>query len=430
MNTSSSNSARASSPARDAAVAALRTLRDAGHIAYFAGGCVRDELLGITPSDFDIATDAVPPRVSELFPRSMHVGAAFGVMLVRERGFTIEVATFRSDGPYTDRRRPDQITFSDPVADAKRRDFTVNALFLDPLSPPDAAQASLLHVAPSGLVIDHVRGIDDLRNKVLRAVGDPDQRLKEDHLRALRAARLAGKLGLTIDPATADAIRRHASELLGVSRERIGEELRKLMKHPSRGLAVTLLHDLGLDVPIVGGAASSEQRRLAAISADAGFAACLAAWALDRDPAHSPETAKSLIDAWRGSMCLSNHEHHHATAILSLMQRLAGQWPSAPVALRKRLASEPDFPVARSLLALDAPDLAESIDHEAGRLASTPGGLRPEAWLTGDDLVRAGLHPGPAFRSILDRVYDAQLEHRVASKAEALTLALELAARG
>lgn len=416
--------------ARDAAIDIVRSLRAHSHIAYFAGGCVRDELLGVPASDYDVATDATPHTVARLFPRAMHVGAAFGVMLVREQGFTIEVATFRSDGPYSDRRRPDQVTFSDPVADAQRRDFTVNALFLDPLSPPDPAQASLLPMPASGLVIDHVHGIDDLRNRVLRAVGDPDQRLKEDHLRALRAARLAAKLGLTIDPATAGAIRGHAAELHGVSRERIGEELRKLMKHASRGTAVGLLHDLGLDVPIAGDSPRWEPRRLSAMPAGADFSACLAAWALDRDPAQAPASAIGLIESWRGSMCLSNHEYHRATAILALVQRLAVDWPSSPVAGRKRLASETCFPEARMLLEVDAPELSRSIDHDARLLAATPGGLSPEPWLTGNDLVNAGLRPGPAFRRILDQVYDAQLEGRVASRAEALSLALKLANAG
>src|SRR5690606_2867641 len=178
------------------------TLRSHGHIAYFAGGCVRDALLGHPPTDYDIATDATPDRVQSLFDRTAAVGAHFGVVLVKRRGVTVEVATFRSEGPYSDQRRPDSVTFSDPESDAQRRDFTINALFLDPLAGG--------HQSDGGQVIDFVGGQRDLQQKVVRAVGDPDQRLAEDHLRALRAVRFAARLGFRLDEPTAEAIRRHA----------------------------------------------------------------------------------------------------------------------------------------------------------------------------------------------------------------------------
>src|SRR5690606_2366392 len=168
------------------------TLRSHGHIAYFAGGCVRDALLGHPPTDYDIATDATPDRVQSLFDRTAAVGAHFGVVLVKRRGVTVEVATFRSEGPYSDQRRPDSVTFSDPESDARRRDFTINALFLDPLA--------------GDKVIDFVGGRQDLKAGVVRAVGDPEARLAEDHLRALRAVRFTARLGFRLDQATAKAI--------------------------------------------------------------------------------------------------------------------------------------------------------------------------------------------------------------------------------
>jgi poly(A) polymerase len=213
-----------SSSARRAGEAIIRTLVQAGHAAYFAGGCVRDELLGLTPTDYDVATDATPDRISALFPRTSEVGAAFGVVLVKSGREVTEVATFRSEGAYSDRRRPDSVTFSNPAEDAKRRDYTVNALFLDPHAggAGSVEGAVVTSHGSHGRVIDFVGGLLDLERRVLRAVGDPDQRLAEDHLRALRAARLAAKLGFQIDPGTAQAIRQHASQLQGVSRERIG----------------------------------------------------------------------------------------------------------------------------------------------------------------------------------------------------------------
>jgi len=208
--------------ARQAATAIARTLRDHGHIAYFAGGCVRDELLGLRPTDYDVATDAPPKRVQSLFRKTASVGASFGVILVADFGPHVEVATFRAEGPYTDKRRPDHITFATPEEDARRRDFTINALFLDPLAAEDSPSIN-------GHIVDLVNGLDDLKAGIIRAVGDPDNRLDEDHLRALRAVRFASRFNFQIEPRTRDAITRHARLLSGVSRERIGDELRKML---------------------------------------------------------------------------------------------------------------------------------------------------------------------------------------------------------
>src|SRR5690606_11510087 len=169
---------------------------------------------------------------------------AFGVVLVHLHGCSVEVATFRSEGAYSDARRPDVVHFSDPPTDAARRDFTINALFLDPLASKDSA-------AVEGHVVDYVGGLADLRAGIVRAVGDPDTRLAEDHLRALRAVRFTARLGFSLDPGTAAAIRRHAMQLRGVSRERIGEEIRRMLTHPTRGAAIELLQELGLDAPVL-----------------------------------------------------------------------------------------------------------------------------------------------------------------------------------
>src|SRR5438132_61390 len=200
---------------REDASAIVRRLRDAGHVAYFAGGCVRDMLLGLTPKDFDVATDAPPQRVRELFSNTQAVGAAFGVILVRHRTSVIEVATFRTDLQYKDGRRPEGVVFTTAEEDAKRRDFTINGLFMDPLD--------------GDKVIDYVGGQEDLRSRTLRAIGEPNHRFEEDHLRLLRAVRFAARFDMTIEATTAQAIARHADHLKRISPERIAEELRMML---------------------------------------------------------------------------------------------------------------------------------------------------------------------------------------------------------
>lgn len=415
--------------ARAAAVAILSTLRRAGHTAYLAGGCVRDELLGLAPTDYDIATDATPDRIKSLFKRTNEVGAAFGVVLVTlgpsdgvAEPATVEVATFRSEGPYSDRRRPDAVTFSDPRSDALRRDFTINALFLDPVAPP----APGAPVSSASQVIDFVGGRDDLAKKLIRAVGDPGARLAEDHLRALRAVRLAARLGFEIDAATAAAIRDHARELVGVSRERIGDELRKMMGHPSRARAAGLLQGLGLDSPVLSEPSrQGEPRIMGSLQGSPSYPACLAAWALDRGQPIAAEPGP-LVTSYRAALCLSNEESDGLRDILAALARLQ-DWAGFPLAAQKRLAGQAHgFDEALSLLRAIDPPAASSIAARVGELARTPSGLAPAPLLTGDHLVAAGLKPGPAFKALLDRVYDAQLEGRVETLPEALELARSL----
>ena len=428
---------RADDPARarDAALSVIDTLRAAGHVAYLAGGCVRDELLGLAPTDYDVATDATPDRIRSLFPRTAEVGASFGVVLVRDAGATIEVATFRSDGPYSDRRRPDSVTFSDPASDARRRDFTINALFLDP------------HASPESRVIDFVGGRADLESRVLRAVGDPDERLAEDHLRALRAVRFAARFQLALDRATEAAIRVHARELSGVSRERIGDELRRMLAHPTRWKAIGLLESLGLDVPVlaepprrVGGLRSEPPTGVGGMSEpptgvggtdpllpqralSESFPACLAAWALARGMELSEAAADRLVAAWRPALCLSNDEADDLRGILRSVVHFTRDWDGWPVARQKRLAARP---WATSAVALLDPARAAAVAARIRQLAATPGGLAPPPMLDGDALIAAGFRPGPAFKSILDRVYDEQLEGRVGTPEQALELARRL----
>lgn len=405
---------------RDAAGAIVRRLREGGFTAYLAGGCVRDELLGETPKDFDVATDARPDDIRGLFRRTAEVGAAFGVMLVREFGPTVEVATFRDDGTYSDRRRPDSVSFGDARGDALRRDFTVNALFIDPAASGDAR------------VIDFVDGRRDLASRTLRAVGDPDRRLAEDHLRALRGVRFAARYGLAVEENTAAAIRRHAAALEGVSRERIGEEVRRMLTHASRARAAALLHELGLDGAVLGAEGGSwDGRVMAALPAGASYASALMALLIGRGvPVCGPGRAGDAARGLRRALLLSNDERDGLRAGLEALclLRAGGGWDALGEAGRKRLASGAGFADAFAVLAAEDPARGHAVGAEVERLRGRFGGLRPRAWVDGAVLISLGMTPGPRFAEILDAVYDAQLEGRASSAQEAIDLARSMAA--
>lgn len=413
----------------------VAALRKQGFEAYFAGGCVRDELLGLHPTDFDIATSATPNQVRNAFPGTHHVGASFGVVLVPINAVNthtkepikshVEVATFRTEGPYSDKRRPDSVHFADAKADAQRRDFTINALFLDPLKPGP-------NPLVDGSIIDYVNGQADLENRILRAVGNPDDRLAEDHLRALRAVRFAARMGLAIDPPTARAIRTHASELAGVSRERIGDELRRVLLHPTRAIAAALLTWLHLDGPTLGtddqpppttpDPDQPDPRRARQLSPalaglppmlwpGATIAAPLAAWLLDRQAQPDPGLAARI----RASLCLTNDEAEMLDAVLTCMTLLQQQWEKLGLAGRKRAAVRPGLVGAILILRTLDPPLATRIEGQIQHLAHQPPGLAPPPLLTGDQLIAQGHKPGPQFKRILDAAYDAQLEGRPAT---------------
>jgi len=216
---------------RTLAVGIVRRLREAGHEAYFAGGCVRDQLLGRAPADFDVATSAPPDAVRALFPRTVPIGAQFGVILVVVDGVPFEVATFRSDDAYVDGRRPSGVHFGSAQEDALRRDFTINGLFLDPLD---------------GRVVDFVDGRADLRAGVVRAIGDARARIGEDRLRMLRAVRFAARFGFAIDAATHAAIVAAAPTVTDIAAERIGDELVKILTEGGARRGFALLSDTGL----------------------------------------------------------------------------------------------------------------------------------------------------------------------------------------
>lgn len=394
----------------DAARSIALRLRDAGHVAYFAGGCVRDQLLGLEPADFDVATSAKPDEITAIFKGAKGVGESFGVMLVRTGGVVVEVATFRADGPYSDSRRPDSVRFATPEEDAHRRDFTVNGLFMDPAS---------------GEVIDFVGGRADVAARVLRAIGSPHERIREDRLRMLRAARFAARFALEIEPQTALAIRAHASELAGVSRERIGIEIRKIVEHPRRVHGAELVESLGLDAAVfVEPHTTGRLARLSTIEHGRPVGALLAAWLRDRGE-RGGGTGR-----WTEALMLSNRESSDLETTLGLAAWMRDDFDGAATADRRLTLASPLTPSALDVVGVEAAARAQAIRAWMSPYAVAPGGLAPARWVNGGDLIAAGLRPGPSMGAILDRVYRAQLEGQVRDAAAALAQALEWGRNG
>lgn len=379
---------------RDAALWIVRRLRHAGHDAYFAGGCVRDQLLRRRPSDHDVATEARPEQVIRLFRRTRAVGKQFGVVLVGVQDHWIEVATWRTDSTYTDGRHPDSIAYGTAEQDAQRRDFTINGMFYDPLARR---------------VIDYVGGRRDLRARTLRAIGDPETRFAEDHLRLLRAVRFAARMQFRIERKTWDAMIRHAPQLARVSAERIGEELASMMTAPTRAIAWDLLHRGGLVPHLWKGADRLAARAdhiaplLAALPKAASFELVLAAWSLpDAD-----ETDRICL-----ALKTSNQMRTVATWLVRHHADLDDPRRVTPADLKLRMAG-PAFGDLLDLLhtrlaARGAPLSAwRVIRRRAAAIA--PADVAPPPLLNGHDLASMGLPAGPRYKQVLDRVYYAQL---------------------
>jgi poly(A) polymerase len=403
--------------AREFAVEVVRQLRAAGHEALWAGGCVRDQLLGVLPKDYDVATDATPDRVREVFGkrRTLPIGAAFGVITVLgpKGAGQIDVATFRRDAAYSDGRHPDAVTFSDAEHDAQRRDFTINGLFYDPLDDR---------------VIDYVGGQDDLQRHVIRAIGNPLQRIAEDKLRMLRAVRFAARFDFAIDDATLAAIKQQAHELIIVSAERVAAELRLILTHNSRARGVELLADTGLLDVILPELAVITQNR-------DQWSRCLAVLASLHEPTFSMSLAALLREAddklpqtvfhrWK----LSTDELAGIEKLLheeSLIRAARSQpWPKLQrVLIAPRTVELLDYckAVARVLDGTTA-----EIDFCREKLALPPAELNPPPLITGADLKQLGIPQGPAYRDLLDAVRDAQLNRRIVTREQALTLARQL----
>lgn len=412
-------------------------LRAAGHRALFAGGCVRDRLLGVLPKDFDVATSARPDEVAALFERTVLVGAAFGVVLVLLPEGQFEVATFRSDGPYLDGRHPSSVSFTDERADAQRRDFTVNALFLDPETDE---------------VLDYVGGEEDLAHGVIRAVGDPAARFQEDHLRLLRAVRFAARLGFEVEPATFAAAQALAAKCVATSAERVRDELLKMLTEGHARRAFELLDATGMlahvlpeMVPMKGCEQPPEfhpegdvfihtlmlLEQLGPCTPTLGLGALL--HDVGKPPTQTFEdrirfnlhekVGARMAEKICHRLRLSNEVTERTVWLVENHMRLAAT-PQMREAKRKRFVREAGFDELMALGKMDC--LASHGDTEhidwisEYRAQLKPDEVRPEPILTGHDLIAAGYAPGPMFKEILTAVEDQQLEGALRSRAEAM----------
>ena len=426
----------------------LRALRDHDHIALLVGGCVRDRLLRIEPKDYDIATSASPEQIAELFPNSQLVGAHFGVSLVvQSPGVEVEVASFRSEGEYTDGRRPDAVVFvSDPALDARRRDFTVNGLFEDPIS---------------GEVFDYVEGRADLDARIIRAIGDPILRFEEDHLRMLRAVRFAARLDFGIEPNTLAAIRAQAPQIKRISAERIRDELVRILTQGHARYGFELLDATGLldqilpEVKAFQGVEQPpefhpegdvwthvlimlEQLRnapptlaLGVLLHDVGKPAAFRRADRIRFDGHA-EIGASLAEAILQRLKFPNDDVQQVRSLVSNHMKFK-DLRNMRLSTLKRFLRLPHFDEHLELHRLDclaSNGYTDSYAYAAAKLNEFNNEeLRPPNLINGADLIAAGYIPGPRFKDALATVENAQLEGAVDSKEQAFALARQVLER-
>ena len=442
MSESSSEDIKAS---RETAVSIVRRLRESGHEAYFVGGCVRDLLRGAEPGDYDIVTSAKPDDVSLLFSRTVPVGMRFGVVIVVEEGHNYEVATFRSEEDYGDGRRPSHVEFTTAEDDSRRRDFTVNALLMDPLA---------------GSIIDYVGGKEDIERRLIRTIGSAQERFAEDHLRMLRAVRFAANLGYEIDIETLDAIKLNAPAIHRISAERIRDELTKLLMRGGARRGMKILAETGLLAEIL-----SEVDALRGV---------------EQPPQYHPEgdvwehtlRMLDLLPSWKGQ----ENDDRLAWAVLmhdvgkaltrsenetgihfyghvregekiaeKLMRRLKFSRADMETILAlihchmlfihvqemrpnrlKRFLRMPDFDLHLELHRLDCLGSHAFLDNyefcKSKLMEVRADELHPPRLLNGDDLIAMGFSPGPLFNEILRAVEDAQLDGEISTSEEARRL--------
>jgi poly(A) polymerase len=440
--------------ARQLAERICRTLRGAGHQAYLVGGCVRDILLARTPADYDVATDATPDRVQELFPRSLAVGAQFGVIIVAEdseAGETVqvEVATFRSDIGYSDGRHPDRVIYTASAAeDAQRRDFTINALLLDPGTQE---------------VFDFVGGREDLRAGIIRAIGRPEARFHEDKLRLVRAVRFAARFRYAIEAHTFAAIPRLAPQIHQVSAERLRDELTKLLTEGAARRSFELLDETRLlpellpEIARMKGVEQPPQFHpegdvwthtlLMLEELPAGCSSTLA-WGLllhdvGKPPTFTPPAGPegrirfdehvNVGTRMSEEICrrlrFSNEDAAQVSALVANHLRFKDVPQMKPATLKRfvRLDRFEEHLELHRLDCLSSHRNLENYEFVRRFLAETPPEqVRPPRLITGEDLIGIGLKPGPQFKAILDAVEEAQLNGKITSSEDALQLAREI----
>jgi len=385
----------------DSAIEIIRQLRQDGHEAYLVGGCVRDMVMGVEPSDYDIATGATPAEIIRLFPHTEPIGAQFGVVLVIYRGHPFEVATFRSDEAYVDGRRPTGVVFTDARTDVMRRDFTINGLLYDPFEKT---------------VIDYVSGQADIRDRIVRAIGEPQQRFSEDKLRLLRAVRFGARLGYSIEPQTWDAVCRMAPQIKRVSAERIHDELARILTEGHAADGFRMLHESGMLPEILPDVSWSEhlQRSLEMIaekaSADFAFGVLL------------HDVPVSRIRFLSEDLRMSGNEAQH---VLSLVQNLPmfAELSSSPIHVIKRFVRMPRFEDHLELARICAVASDRGLtdyNFAAKKFRDwSADDVAPAPLVSGDDLIGMGFSPGPLFKEILSRVEDEQLDGHLSTTQQA-----------
>jgi poly(A) polymerase len=428
--------------ARELAEQICARLRESGHQAYLVGGCVRDLLLGREPADFDVATDARPERVQQLFPDSVAVGAQFGVILVVEDSLQVEVATFRSDIGYADGRHPSRVEFSAaPEEDVKRRDFTINGMMMDPRDRR---------------VLDFVGGRKDLRAGVIRAIGEPEQRFAEDKLRMVRAIRFSARFRYGIEPATQRAIVKLAPGILQVSQERLRDELTKLLTEGAAQRAFELLDETGLlrellpEISRMKGVQQPPQfhpegdvwiHTLLMLKGLPAKPSLTLAWGVllhdvGKPPTFRPpagpndrirfdehvEVGTRMAEEICRRFRFSNDDTEQIAALVANHLRFKDV-PRMKQSTLKRFVRLPRFEEHMELHRLDclsSHGSLENYEFVKRFLAETPPeAVRPQRLLTGEDLKAMGFRPGPMFREILQAVEDAQLEGTIRNHEEA-----------
>lgn len=423
-------------PEFEKALVIAKRLTAAGHRALLAGGCVRDMLLGRPAKDFDIATSATPDQVEALFEHTHALGKSFGVIQVLIDGSPFEVATFRSDLAYIDGRRPEGVTFSSPEMDAQRRDFTVNGLFYDPIATQ---------------VIDYVGGQDDLKRRVIRAIGDPQKRFAEDYLRMLRAPRFASTLEFEIEKETAAAIRELAPNISRISNERVAQELTRLLtESPRAGNGIRLLHDLGLlaivlpEIPPMIGCEQPPQFHpegdvfvhTMIMLDEMKNPSPLLAWSVFlHDVGKPPTFAITREPDGSDRIRFNNHADVGAEMAEKILRRLRmssdmteavvhcvrnhmrfGEVSRMKESTLRKLIAAPTYETEVELHRIDCKsshaDLSNIAVLEAFREKIRNEPVLPKAWLGGRDLIAIGMKPGPEMGRWLKIAYEAQLENR------------------
>ncbi len=426
---------------RRAADQVVQRIRQAGHQVLFAGGCVRDMQRGFEPKDYDIATDATPTEVLRIFPQGNTVGEHFGVVLVKQGEFSFEIATFRSEGQYRDGRHPGSITFTTAEEDARRRDFTINGMFYDPVTDE---------------IIDHVGGMADLEAGIIRAIGDPVERFAEDYLRMLRAVRFSTVLDFDIEPHTWAALQARAPHVTAISPERIRDELDRVWVSPRRVKGFDLLVDSHLmqailpEIMVLQGCEQPPQFHpegdvfvhtrimLELLPPDAGLPVVLSVLFHDIG---KPETYH--YDAAADRIRFNGHDKLGAEMTVAIMKRL--RYPNHLIdavetgvanhmvfkdvqkmrtAKLKRFMARETFTDEMELHRVDCAsshgmlDNYEFLHEKAAEFAAEP--LIPPRLVNGRDLMQRGWKPGPGLGAILTEIQDLQLEGKLTTREQAL----------